>query len=113
MGDDAGNGPGPGPVGGRSPESVTPRAVALVQKLLTIDYRVSEIWECLVRIACVPGHPLNAEFLHGYLAAFGLADQDKTWSMSRQPQSNGASTLSGQQSVTATVPSTTSQPWRA
>ena len=56
---------------------MTPRAVALVQKLLTIDYRVSEIWECLVRIACVPGHPLNAEFLHGYLAAFGLADQDK------------------------------------
>ena len=62
----------------RSPESVTPRAVALVEKLLAVDYRVSEVWECLVRIACVPGHPLNAEFLHGYLAAFGLADRDKT-----------------------------------
>ena len=64
----------------RSPESVTPRAVALVEKLLAVDYRVSEVWECLVRIACVPGHLLNAEFLHGYLAAFGLADRDRTWS---------------------------------
>ena len=43
---------------------MTPRAVALVEKLLAIDYRVSEVWERLVRIACVPGHPLNAEFLH-------------------------------------------------
>jgi hypothetical protein len=59
---------------------VTPRAVALVEKLLAIDYRVSEVWERLVRIACVPGHPLNAEFLHGYLAAFGLADRDQAWS---------------------------------
>lgn len=64
----------------RSPESVTPRAVALVEKLLAMDYRVSEVWERLVRIACVPGHPLNAGFLHGYLAAFGLADRDQAWS---------------------------------
>jgi hypothetical protein len=64
----------------RSPESVTPRAVALTEKLLAIDYRVSEVWECLVRIACVPGHLLNAEFLHGHLAAFRLAARDKTWS---------------------------------
>ena len=64
----------------RSPESVTPRAVALVEKLMAVDYRVSEVWERLVRIACVPGHPLNAEFLHGYLAAFGLADRDQAWS---------------------------------
>ena len=64
----------------RSPESVTPRAVALVEKLLAMDYRVSEVWERLVRIACVPGHLLNAEFLHGYLAAFGLADRDQAWS---------------------------------
>lgn len=64
----------------RSPESVTPRAVALVQKLLDVDYRVSEVWECLIRIACVPGHPLNAEWLHRYLAGFGLANRDMTWS---------------------------------
>lgn len=64
----------------RSPESVTPRAVAVVNKLLTVDSRVSEIWEHLVRIACIPGHPLNAEFLHGHLAAFGLADRDQSWS---------------------------------
>jgi hypothetical protein len=65
----------------RSPESVTPRAVALVENLLAMDYQVREVWECLVRIACVPGHPLNAEFLHGYLAAFGLADRDQAWSV--------------------------------
>ena len=65
----------------RSPESVSPRAVALVEKLLAMDYRVSDVWECLVRIACVPDHPLNAVFLHGHLAAFGLADRDMTWSI--------------------------------
>lgn len=65
----------------RSPEAVTPRAVALVEELLAIDYRVSEVWERLVRIACVPGHPLNAEFLHGRLAAFALADRDRSWSV--------------------------------
>jgi hypothetical protein len=64
----------------RSPESVTPRTVALVEKLLAMDYRVSEVRERLVRIACVPGHPLNAEFLHGYLAAFELTDRDQAWS---------------------------------
>jgi hypothetical protein len=64
----------------RSPESVTPRAVVLVQKLLALDYQVSGIWERLVRIACVPGHPLNAEYLHAYLAPFQVADRDETWS---------------------------------
>jgi hypothetical protein len=64
----------------RSPESVTMRTVALVEKLLAMDYRVSELWERLVRIACVPGHLLNAEFLHRYLTAFGLTDRDRAWS---------------------------------
>jgi hypothetical protein len=64
----------------RSAESVTPRAVALMQKLLETDYQVSRIWECLVRTACIPGHPLTATWLHGYLASFTLPDRDTTWS---------------------------------
>ncbi len=64
----------------RSPESISPRAVEIVRQLLQDDYRVGEIWDRLIRIACVPNHPLNAEWLHAQLAAYEVADRDKSWS---------------------------------
>ncbi len=64
----------------RSPESVSPRAVEIVQTLLDNDYRTEEVWNRLVRIACIPGHALNAEWLHATLAQYGLADRDRSWS---------------------------------
>ena len=64
----------------RSPSSISPRAVEIVQRLFDHDYRVGEIWDRLVRIACVPGHPLNAEWLHAHLAAYELAERDQLWS---------------------------------
>lgn len=64
----------------RSPDSVSPRTVEIVQRLLDEDYRVGEICDRLIRIACVPGHPLNAEWLHAHLAAYEVADRDRSWS---------------------------------
>jgi hypothetical protein len=64
----------------RSPESVSARAVEIVQRLLDSDHRVDEIWDRLIRVACVPGHALNAEWLHARLASHEVADRDRSWS---------------------------------
>jgi hypothetical protein len=53
----------------------------MVQQLLSDGTFAEEIWDHLVRIACVPGHPLNAEWLHAHLVAREAADRDRTWSM--------------------------------
>lgn len=67
----------------RAPDSVTPRAVSATKALL--DDRPSpddatEIWDRLLRIACIPGHPLNAEWLHEQLSSRDLPERDATWS---------------------------------
>jgi len=64
----------------RSPESISPRAVEIVEGLLDRRYRTDEIWDRLARIACVPGHPLNAQWLHERLAGREVADRDRSWS---------------------------------
>jgi hypothetical protein len=64
----------------RSPESISPRTAEIVQRLLSDTYYVGEIWDRLIRFACVPGHPLNAEWLHGHLAGYEVADRDTSWS---------------------------------
>jgi hypothetical protein len=63
----------------RSRESVSPRSVEIVERLLD-DRNVEDLWDHLVRIACVPGHPLNARWLHGRLAALEVWDRDQRWS---------------------------------
>ena len=64
----------------RSPASISPHAVDIVQRLLDRDHRVGEVWDRLLRIACVPGHPLNADWLHARLAAYDVAERDRSWS---------------------------------
>lgn len=64
----------------RSPASISERAVATVERMLVLRYRSDEIWDRLVRIACVPDHPLNARWLHGRLAPLPIADRDRSWS---------------------------------
>ncbi|MHB1344949.1 MAG: NACHT domain-containing protein [Thermoleophilia bacterium] len=65
----------------RSPDSTTPRAVEIVERLLDRNYRADEVWDRLIRIACVPGHRLNAEWLHARLADYGVSERDRSWSM--------------------------------
>ena len=67
----------------RSPASMSERSVAIVERwMLVRRYRSDEIWDRLVRIACVPGLTLcNARWLHGRLAPFSMADRDRSlWS---------------------------------
>lgn len=67
----------------RGAESITPRAVAAVENLLDdcgSPHGHWEIWDRLLRVACIPGHPLNAEWLHDHLQALELSERDATWS---------------------------------
>ena len=64
----------------RSPESVSPRTIALVHQLLDQAYHADEVWDHLIRVACIPGHPLNADWLHSRLAGYGVAERDRLWS---------------------------------
>jgi hypothetical protein len=39
-----------------------------------------QLWNAVITLAPVPGHPLNADFLHKHLIAFSMADRDAWWS---------------------------------
>lgn len=65
----------------RAPEHVTARAVEIINALLDIDdWPRSEAWDVVLRVSCVPGHPLSAEWLHGRLSMLSVADRDVAWS---------------------------------
>lgn len=67
----------------RSPDSITPRAITAVGRRLADDSDPGatwEVWDRLLRIACIPGHPLNAEWLHDHLGSLDLPVRDATWS---------------------------------
>ncbi|CAN3702022.1 hypothetical protein MMX123_02027 [Microbacterium sp. MM2322] len=66
----------------REPTATGVRAEGLVRVLLTSSRHGDETWRQLVRVACVPGHPLNAKWLHAHLASLDLPDRDKMWSLS-------------------------------
>ncbi|MFD7159623.1 hypothetical protein ACFV9C_33840 [Kribbella sp. NPDC059898] len=60
----------------RAPEHTTERTTELVTELLPAP----EAWLALVRVACVPGHAANADFLHRVLSGLSLPERDRTWS---------------------------------
>ncbi|MGW6276194.1 hypothetical protein [Kribbella sp. NPDC055071] len=60
----------------RSAEHTTARTASLVEELLGS----ADVWLALVRVACVPGHAVNAEFLHRVLSDLALPDRDRSWS---------------------------------
>ncbi|HEX5405047.1 MAG TPA: hypothetical protein VFX16_22415 [Pseudonocardiaceae bacterium] len=64
----------------RDPESVTPRAADLARSALALDDPARTYWPALFPIACIPGHPLNAQFLHNHLCGLEVPDRDLTWS---------------------------------
>ncbi len=64
----------------RSPESIAPRTVEIVELVLDDIRWVDETWDRLIRISCIPQHPLNAEWLHTRLTGYGVAERDRSWS---------------------------------
>ncbi|GAA2388681.1 ATP-binding protein [Dactylosporangium salmoneum] len=65
----------------RSPASVSSRAVELVELLLEHEYWRPVLLETIVGLACVPGHRLNADWLHGRLSALDVGKRDVEWSV--------------------------------
>lgn len=65
----------------RDPAAMSPRTEELVRALLKADRFREEMWRQLVRVACVPDHPLNARWLHGHLMSLELPTRDTTWSL--------------------------------
>ncbi|MBD8660750.1 ATP-binding protein [Frigoribacterium sp. CFBP 8754] len=64
----------------REPSSIDKRTIEVVEGLLISDLYSNEMWDRLVRLACIPDHPLNAAWLHQHLAALTMPDRDATWS---------------------------------
>jgi hypothetical protein len=64
----------------REPNSITDRTRDIIERLLESDHHAYEAWDRLIRLACVPNHPLNADWLHEHLAALALPDRDSSWS---------------------------------
>ncbi|MFC9355843.1 hypothetical protein ACFTZB_04540 [Rhodococcus sp. NPDC057014] len=64
----------------RAPQHTTDRTARIVEQLIESDKWADEVWEKLVRVACVPGHRVNAEWTHELLASKRLPQRDSTWS---------------------------------
>lgn len=65
----------------RRPASVTARTIALSVTLGKGGLIEADAWtDVLVRLACVPNHPLNALRTDGRLISLELPERDRTWS---------------------------------
>ena len=64
----------------RSPLHTSDRTVHIVEQLVDVEEWTRQIWEQLVRVACVPDHRLNADWTHRLLSARSLTDRDLSWS---------------------------------
>lgn len=64
----------------RAPQHTTDRTAKIVEQLIAFDEWTETLWDQLVRVACVPGHRLNAEWTHEYLLSQALPERDATWS---------------------------------
>ena len=65
----------------RATEAVSDRTVHILQRLLCDDYTQEAVCEVLVRLSCVPGHPLNSKWIHAWLLSQELPRRDALWSV--------------------------------
>lgn len=61
--------------------SISTRTISILESCLDEDFVSDNAWEQLVRISCVPGHPLNANWLHSHLSQMELSVRDSSWSI--------------------------------
>jgi hypothetical protein len=50
-------------------------------KVLAYRESFDRFWDAMLTVAPVPGHPLNAGFLHNHLNKFSMPDRDAWWSV--------------------------------
>lgn len=65
----------------RESEFVSFRTRELVERLMNTEEFADETRTQLISLACVPGHPLNAKWLHTHLLQQTLENRDATWSV--------------------------------
>lgn len=65
----------------RSAGAVSPKTLAIVRQLLGDEDLREPLFDQLVQLSCVPGHPLNADQFHAWLMEQGLAERDAQWSL--------------------------------
>ncbi|MEU4218257.1 hypothetical protein [Actinoplanes sp. NPDC026623] len=75
----------------RNPDAITDRTVQLLTDLLASPDFTDQAHNTLLQVATIPGHNLNAEWLHVQLANRSLAQRDATWSYfcDRQDEAGG------------------------
>lgn len=64
----------------RSPSHTTDRTVRIAEQLIGMEEWTSRLWDQLVRVSCIPGHRLNADWTHGLLLDRDVATRDLSWS---------------------------------
>jgi len=67
-------------IGWRKPDAVSNRTVEILVELQRNPNFTDHATNAVLQVATVPGHPLNAEWLHRQLAGLTLPERDATWS---------------------------------
>jgi hypothetical protein len=78
-------------VGWRQPNAISDRTVEILVELQHNPDFTDHATNAVLQVATVPGHPLNAEWLHRQLAGRALPERDATWSFfcDRQDEIDG------------------------
>ncbi|MXW62031.1 MAG: hypothetical protein F4Z53_01095 [Acidimicrobiales bacterium] len=63
----------------RSADAVGDRTQQIVRQMLNDDGTFGAVCELLVRLSCVPDHPLNSRWTHAWLKDLELAERDARW----------------------------------
>jgi hypothetical protein len=64
----------------RKPDAVSARTMEILAGLQHDPTFTDQANNAILQLATVPGHPLNADWLHGQLAGLTLTERDATWS---------------------------------
>lgn len=67
-------------LGLRAPQKSTERTARIVEQLVDSENWGALVWDQLLRVACVPGHSINADWTHRLLLSRPLPERDTTWS---------------------------------
>lgn len=66
----------------RGYHSINENTMKYVNKYVFKWPHIEELyWDTVISVSAYPNHPLNANYLHGYLSRFSMADRDADWTI--------------------------------
>ena len=65
----------------RKSDAFFPATTRHITQMLRTEDGFGAIMHASLTVAAVPGHPLNADWLHGYLERLPMPDRDRRWSI--------------------------------